>query len=130
MKTSVVEQVAQERGMTYIKLNLAQLEEAGDLIGFPVKEYEVKSKEGKIQWISADLLKYYLELGYEATGEQQMGYATPKWLPKDDNPNGVILCLDDYSRANSILTQSTMELIDRQEYISWHLPKYTNIVLK
>lgn len=100
------------------------------LIGFPVKEYEVKSKEGKIQWISADLLKYYLELGYEATGEQQMGYATPKWLPKDDNPNGVILCLDDYSRANSILTQSTMELIDRQEYISWHLPKYTNIVLK
>lgn len=98
MKTSVVEQVAQERGMTYIKLNLAQLEEAGDLIGFPVKEYEVRSKDGKIQWISADLLKYYLELGYEATGEQQMGYATPKWLPKDDNPNGVILCLDDYSR--------------------------------
>lgn len=30
LKTSVVEQVAQERGMTYIKLNLAQLEEAGD----------------------------------------------------------------------------------------------------
>ena len=29
-KTSLVEQVAHERNMTYVKLNLGQLEEAGD----------------------------------------------------------------------------------------------------
>lgn len=29
-KTSIVEQIAKERGMTFIKLNLSQLEEIGD----------------------------------------------------------------------------------------------------
>lgn len=29
-KTAIVEQIAQERGMTFIKLNLSQLEEIGD----------------------------------------------------------------------------------------------------
>lgn len=29
-KTSVIEQIAEERGMTFVKLNLAEIEEPGD----------------------------------------------------------------------------------------------------
>ena len=40
-KTAIVEQIAKERGMTFIKLNLSQLEEIGDLIGFPLKQFKI-----------------------------------------------------------------------------------------
>jgi ATP-dependent Lon protease len=40
-KTAIVEQIARERGMTFIKLNLSQLEEIGDLIGFPLKQFKI-----------------------------------------------------------------------------------------
>ena len=40
-KTSVIEEIANERNMTLVKVQLAQLEEIGDLVGFPIKEYEV-----------------------------------------------------------------------------------------
>ena len=39
-KTSVVQQVAEERNMQFKKISLHELDEVGDLIGFPVKEYE------------------------------------------------------------------------------------------
>ena len=42
-KTSIVKQIAEERGMTFVKLNMAQLEEPGDLIGFPIVEYECQT---------------------------------------------------------------------------------------
>lgn len=58
-----------------------------------------------------------------------MSYAPPEWLPTEENPNGTILFLDDYSRATQYFIQATMELIDRHEYVSWKLPKYTNVVL-
>ena len=40
-KTAIIEQIANERGMTFIKLNLSQLEEIGDLIGFPLKQFKM-----------------------------------------------------------------------------------------
>ena len=58
-----------------------------------------------------------------------MGYAPPAWVPREENPNGVIICLDDFSRANPLFMQATMELINTASYISWKLPKNTNIVL-
>ena len=58
-----------------------------------------------------------------------MGYAPPAWLPREENPNGCILLLDDYTRANSLFMQATMELINTAGYISWNLPKYTTICL-
>ena len=58
-----------------------------------------------------------------------MGYAPPAWLPREENPNGIIICLDDFSRANPLFMQATMELINTASYISWKLPKNTNIVL-
>lgn len=136
-KTSIMEQIAEERGMTFIKLNLAELEESGDLVGFPLKEFKINEldENGNVvcsKWVAHDLLSTYFQKPcktYEITNESRMSYATPAWLPREENPNGVLLVLDDYSRASSILVQATNELICRGTYVSWNLPKYTTIAL-
>ena len=125
-KTSMLEQIAEELNYVYIRLNLAELEEVSDLTGFPIKEY--KTKEGT--WIPADLVHKYCDEGY-FTGESRMSYAAPDWLPDKDcgGKEGCILALDDYTRANSLFMQATMELIQNGKYISWDLPKNTTILL-
>lgn len=111
-KTSLVEQVAAEKGMNYVKLSLGQLEEAGDLIGFPLKEYEVqvaklvKDKDGNAkatilpgtQWLSEKQIDLAdKNTKYKVTGKTRMSYAKPAWVP-EYNENGTILNLDDFSR--------------------------------
>lgn len=131
-KTSLIQQVAEQRGMTLCKLNLSQLEEVGDLCGFPQKEVllQWKSKDGtmKTKWWPENL-KDSIPIGVTVTNKTRMGYASPAWLPKEENPNGCILCLDDYTRSNQLFMQATMELINEGKYISWSLPKNTSIVL-
>lgn len=131
-KTAIVEEVANKRGMTFCKLNLSQLEEVGDLCGFPQKEYYVTwiNKEGKqaSKWMPEALL-HNVPAKVNITGKTRMGYASPAWLPREENPNGTILLLDDYTRANSLFMQATMELINTAQYISWKLPNNTTVVL-
>lgn len=97
-KTSTILQIAEEMNMGFIKLNLSQCEELGDLIGFPIKEYYVCSDDGDCQWVSSDLLAYYLQNGYKVQNMTRMSYAPPTWMPKEENEHGCILLLDDYSR--------------------------------
>ena len=131
-KTSLIQQVAEKRGMTLCKINLAQLEEVGDLCGFPQKEVllQWKSKDGteKKKWWPENLLSK-VPSNVTVTNQTRMGYATPAWLPREDNPNGTILALDDYTRSNQLFMQATMELINEGKYISWSLPKNTTICL-
>ena len=131
-KTAVVEQVAKKRGMTYCKINLSQLEEVGDLVGFPMKEillqWKTTAGQSKTRWWPESLLDKVPQ-GVQVTSTTRMGYAPPAWVPREENPNGVIICLDDFSRANPLFMQATMELINTASYISWKLPKNTNIVL-
>ena len=131
-KTSLIEDIAKERGMTLCKVNLAQLEEIGDLVGLPIKEYEVAWIENnqvkQTRWMPENQTKN-LDLRLKLTGKVRMSYAPPAWLPIEENPNGIILFLDDYTRANSMFMQASMEIINTASYISWKLPKYTSIVL-
>ena len=127
-KTSIVEQVARERGMDYVKLNLSQLEEVGDLTGFPIKEFLVE-RENKREWIVEPLINFYMSEGWKLKGNTRLSYAQPVWLPENVSENGCILNLDDYSRAPQIFMQATMELINTGKYISWSLPKHTTVVL-
>ncbi len=126
-KTAIVQQLAEAKGMTFVKINLAQLEEPAELVGFPYKEYKVII-DGNEQWVSADMLKV-MSPGFLMTNESRMSYAVPAWVPRDFNPNGTMLVLDDFSRANSLIIQAVMEIINTGSYVSWDLPKYTNIVL-
>lgn len=129
-KTSAILQVAEELNMGIAKINLAQIEELGDLIGFPIKEYYVCSPSGECAWVSSDTLNQYMAMGYKLHNNMsRMNYALPSWVPKEEYDNGFILLLDDFNRADPRMVQATMELIDRGTYISWSLPKNCTIVL-
>ena len=56
-----------------------------------------------------------------------MGYCPPEWISGKEK--GGILLLDDWNRADMRFIQAVMELIDRQQYISWSLPKDWHIIL-
>jgi len=127
-KTACMKQVAEARGMTYVSINLAELEEVADLTGLPLKEYEY-IQNGEKKWIAADLISIHCCEGFEFTGQTRMSYATPAWLPREENPNGTLLVCDDYSRAQNTFCQALMTLIATGKYISWSLPKYTTIAL-
>jgi MoxR-like ATPase len=193
-KTSSIMQIATERDLHLVKLNLAQIEELGDLVGFPLRQFELcKTKnttatikksttpvtkeitvmEKKITkkqvlengkfiikeiveevpvkklvkepvveevmdtppwdedkeclWIDEQAVDEYLKRGYEFTGNKRMSYCPPEWIA-DKGENGILL-LDDFSRADLRFTQAAMELIDKQTYLSWKLPKGWTIIL-
>ena len=126
-KTSSLMQLAVELNMAVIKLNLSQIEELGDLVGFPFKEFEIENKEGVKKWVQETLLETYVKNGFRPTSQSRMSHAAPEWI--QGQQEGGFLILDDYTRADQRFMQATMELIDRQEYISWKLPKNWHIVL-
>jgi len=126
-KTSSLIQLAAEMNMAVIKLNLSQIEELGDLVGFPFKEFEVENREGNKKWVQETLLETYIKNGFRPTNQSRMSHAAPEWI--QGQQEGGFLILDDYTRADQRFMQATMELIDRQEYISWKLPKNWHIVL-
>jgi hypothetical protein len=157
-KTSISLQLAKELGIDHVKLNLAQIEELGDLIGFPVRQFEmhkqevlnnagtqmqkVKQPDGTIKfvkvnaggtvenknvWVDENATDDYSKKGYTFTSKKRMGYCPPEWIA--DKKEGGILILDDWNRADLRFIQAVMELVDRQEYISWKLPKDWHIVL-
>ena len=159
-KTSTVVELAQEHNLNFVKLNLAQIEELGDLVGFPVRQFQMY-KEQAMPTNSPDLVNYtaaqraaassdlanmagtvvkkvgiwvdelavseYLKNGYKMTGKNRMSYCAPEWIA--DKKEGGILLLDDWNRADVRFIQAVMELIDRQTYISWSLPKDWHIIL-
>lgn len=131
-KTSVIEQLAEERGALLVKLVLSSLEEIGDLCGVPMTEYYICKGEGseeECMWVSKDLVDYYIKSGWSMkSSESRMSYAIPSWVPQDPEQECILL-LDDYSRAEPRFLQATMDLIDRGEYISWKLPKKCHVVL-
>jgi hypothetical protein len=125
-KTSAIIQLAKELDLNFVKLNLAQIEEIGDLVGFPIRQFEVQIND-ELTWVDEHAFDEYLKLGYKSTGKNRMSYCPPEWI--SNKSNGGILLLDDWNRADVRFIQAVMELIDRQQYISWSLPKDWHIIL-
>jgi hypothetical protein len=228
-KTSAVLQLAEEMNLSCIKLSLAQIEELGDLIGFPVRQFQVCKTDSSVKatpeikhtkvpvkkiekrkeiqkvtviepqeiteyktekvkkqilengkfvtreievsvpyktvkdvpvekdmevevdvevesfetvnsntttvtqtseeciWVDEQALPEYTRMGYSFTGNKRMAYCPPEWIA--DKSGGGVLILDDWTRADIRLIQAAMEICDRQEYISWKLPKDWHVVL-
>jgi hypothetical protein len=127
-KTSSIIQLAEEMGLPVVKINLAQIEELGDLVGFPIRQFGLTSPtNGELEWLDENAVDEYVKLGYKFTGKKRMSYCPPEWIAGKEE--GGILLLDDWNRADPRFVQATMELIDRQQYISWKLPKGWHIVL-
>ena len=125
-KTSAIMQLGKEMNMQVVKLNLSQLEELGDLVGFPVKEFEIQNAEGKTTWINEAQINTATAKGYKIIGKR-MSHAAPEWI--QGKGEGGFLVLDDYTRADHRFMQATMEILDRQEYVSWKLPKNWHVIL-
>jgi hypothetical protein len=125
-KTSSIIQLAKELKLNFVKLNLSQIEEIGDLVGFPIRQFEVSNSKETI-WIDENSYDEYLKLDYKPTGQNRMSYCPPEWISGKES--GGILLLDDWNRADTRFIQAVMELIDRQQYISWTLPKDWHIIL-
>ena len=159
-KTSTIVELAKENNLKFVKLNLAQIEELGDLVGFPVRQFQMYKEKtvavkqqsdismvtaaqrsagssfanlGKTitkkvgQWVDELAVQEYLKQGFKMTGKNRMSYCAPEWIA--DAKEGGILLLDDWNRADTRFIQAVMELIDRQTYISWTLPKDWHIIL-
>ncbi len=157
-KTSTVVELAKDSNLNFVKLNLAQIEELGDLVGFPVRQFQMYKEKtikkvddlnyttaqrnaaagdlanisGTVtkkvgQWVDELAVADYLKNGYKMTGKNRMSYCAPEWIA--DKKDGGILLLDDWNRADVRFIQAVMELIDRQTYISWSLPKDWHIIL-
>jgi len=157
-KTSTIIELAKENNLNFVKLNLAQIEELGDLVGFPVRQFQMY-KEKKVstnrtddinytaaqkaaasaqvananvtkkvgQWVDELAVEEYMRQGWKVTGKNRMSYCAPEWIA--DKKQGGILLLDDWNRADTRFIQAVMELVDRQQYISWSLPKDWHIIL-
>tara|TARA_R110002126_G_scaffold79669_6_gene197683 strand:- start:4862 stop:6211 length:1350 start_codon:yes stop_codon:yes gene_type:complete len=181
-KTSNIIQLAEELKLDFVKLNLAQIDELGDLVGFPVRQFlmekpikaqpakeeeytEIVKKEIKMKkmvdgnlvdsivtkevpvkkkrtipaisgtevdeiWVDETAIAEFHNMGYTSSRKDQnkrMSYCPPEWIAGVEN--GGILLLDDWNRADLRFIQAVMELVDRQEYISWKLPKNWHILL-
>ena len=125
-KTSAIMQLGSELQMQVVKLNLSQLEELGDLVGFPVKEFEIQNAEGKSKWINEAQIAAAQKAGFKIVNKR-MSHAAPEWI--QGKTEGGFLILDDYTRADARFMQATMEILDRQEYVSWKLPKNWHVIL-
>ncbi len=126
-KTSSIMQVGEELDLDVVKLNLSQIEELGDLVGFPFKEFEMVREDGVNKWVPETIMDTYIKNRYRPTGRNRMNYAAPEWI--EGKTKGGILLLDDWNRADLRFIQACMELIDRQTYVSWKLPKGWTILL-
>lgn len=125
-KTSAIMQLGEELGLQTVKINLAEIEEISDLVGFPVRQFQLcKGKE--CQWVDEQAVQEYIKQGYDFTGDKRMSYCPPEWIA-GKGENGVLI-LDDFTRADQRFMQATMTLIDRQTYVSWSLPKGWTIIL-
>ena len=156
-KTTSIMDMAKKHELDFVKLNLAQIEELGDLVGFPVRQFQMY-KEKQIptaskdlnynsraavaedlakmttvttkkvgQWVDEMAVSDYLKSGWKMAGKNRMSYCAPEWIA--DKKAGGILLLDDWNRADVRFIQAVMELVDRQTYISWSLPKDWHIIL-
>jgi hypothetical protein len=125
-KTSAIMQLGKEMNKQVVKLNLSQLEELGDLVGFPVKEFQIENAEGKTKWINEAQIGAAQKAGYRII-DKRMSHAAPEWI--QGKGEGGFLVLDDYTRADHRFMQATMEILDRQEYVSWKLPKDWHVIL-
>ena len=135
-KTSIVKDLAHTpiewRGKKYdgfqvVDIPLAQIEELGDVLGYPVEEIKF-TKDGKTKWIKAvdSLIKTYIEDGWHTDNEQRTIYAPPSWVPREERPG--VLLFDDGNRASQRIIKGLMQLVQDYRTISWDIPNGWTIV--
>ncbi len=129
-KTSSVIQFCVENKIGYEKVNMANIDDLGEITGFPIKEYEFRhTKISETRWGNEKEYDLLIKADYIPTGEIRTGYAEPKWVSKLKKHDTSVLILDDVFRSHQRFVNALMELISMGEYYGWKLPKGCNIVM-
>lgn len=126
-KTPVEWKGKKYEGFKVIDIPLAQVEEMGDILGYPVEEIKF-TKNSTVKWIKAvdSLIKRFMEDGWDTDGEQRTIYAPPSWVPKEERPG--VLLFDDGNRASQRIIKGLMQLVQDYRTISWSIPNGWTIV--
>lgn len=126
-KTTICRELAKDLGRGFYKLNLAQLTEPSELVGYYSKEYQVV-KGDDVRWVTENMLPRSSEAGFKYANLSRTSPCPPDWVVNLQNNS--LLLLDDYSRGNSLFSQAVMELINEQTMIGWDLKsKKVQIIL-
>lgn len=151
-KTSVVKQTAEELNGNFYYDSLAQNTDPGELTGFPISQCKVIfNKEEK--WIPTNTIESFMKLGAVlCEGDAyRTYYAIPHkikdmWEKRNKYTSALkdfedgkitekpeeplfIYCLDDTYRANPLILQAIMDLLESQTCGSWKLPPNSHIVM-
>lgn len=127
-KTSLIKQIAKEKGYAFHQINAAMIDDLGHLTGFPEKQFRFKDHDGDFNWVPAEFSDDASKTGV-FTGETRMAYAEPHWLKNVNPEEKFILLLDDFTRGFPMVMQACMTLVEEYRYGSWELPKNTVIIL-
>ena len=76
-KTTSIMDMSRAHNLDFVKLNLAQIEELGDLVGFPIKQFQMwTTNDGKKigKWVDEVAVKDYSSDGWKTTGKSKMSY--------------------------------------------------------
>ena len=145
-KTSIVKSLADTPvdwngkhydGFAVVDIPLAQIEEMGDVLGYPVEEIKMlkygEDEKGNPKvvdekWIKAvdSLIAAYMEKGWTTDNEQRTIYAKPSWVPSEERPG--VLLFDDGNRASQRILKGLMQLVQDYRTISWDIPDGWTIV--
>lgn len=144
-KTSIVKQLAgtevpwegKTAPIAVIDIPLAQIEEMGDILGYPVEEAEMERYAGAAGAISESRETIWVKAadaviaaknreGYAVTGGKRTTYAPPAWAPKEARPG--VLLFDDGNRASQRIMKGLMQLIQDYRTIAWAIPAGWTIV--
>lgn len=117
-KTTVIRETVNELNRPLYKLNLAQLTEPSELIGYYAKEFKLKKENSEV-WVTENMIPEMINSGYTYSSEIRTKPCPPDWV--NSLQENSILLLDDYSRSNQLFSQACMELINEQSMIGWNL---------
>lgn len=113
-------------GFEIIDIPIAQVEEMGDVTGFPEVFVEMEYIKEK-RWVLKSLVDDMLKQGWKPTNSRPVTqYAPPSWVPTEEKPG--VLLFDDGNRASQRILKGLMQLVQDYRTISWSLPKGWTIV--
>lgn len=127
-KTSLVRQIAEQLGYKIHVENTSAIDDLGNLVGFPVKEF-LMSDGTSVKWIPSEFAADAASKNLTFTGNSRMSYAQPDWLKEIGSDEKFILFLDDYTRALPMVMQACMTITEEYRYKSWELPKNAIVIL-
>jgi len=130
-KTSTIVELAQDNNLKFVKLNLAQIEELGDLVGFPVRQFQMyKEKQvpakkiDDISYTAAQRAAASSDLANLKTTTKKVGMWVDELAVQEYLKNGYKM-----TGKNRMSYCAPEWIADAKAYISWTLPKDWHIIL-